>query len=84
MICVSVGPERPKNGIGCYYGVAALQGWPYPVSFSANKEGSMRAVEQDVIGLDASRYLGQRVAEMAKVVKAGFNQVQTVWPYSGV
>ena len=84
MICVSVGPERPKNGIGCYYGVAALQGWPYPVSFSADKHGSLKAVEQDVIGLDACKYLGQRVAEMAKVVKAGFNEVKTVWPYKGV
>lgn len=84
MICVSVGPERPEKGIGCYYGVAALQGWPYPVSFSKDKQLSMRAVEQDVIGLEACTYLGQRVAEMAKVVKAGFAQVKTAWPYEGL
>jgi multimeric flavodoxin WrbA len=84
MIVVSVGPERPKTGIGCYYGVAALQGWPYPLSFSTDAKGSLKAVSQDVIGIDACKYLGKRVAEMTKVVKAGFQQVKTVWPYKGL
>jgi len=85
MIVVSVGPERPKQGIGCYYGVAALQGYPYPVSFSADAKGSLKAVTQDTIGMDACVHLGKRVAEMAQVVKAGFQQVKkTAWPYQGL
>jgi multimeric flavodoxin WrbA len=84
MIVVSVGPERPKIGIGCYYGVAALQGWPYPLSFSTDAKGSLSAVKQDTIGIEACKYLGIRVAEMAKVVKAGFTQVKTHWPYKAL
>jgi multimeric flavodoxin WrbA len=84
MILVSVGPERPKTGIACYYGVTALQGWPNPVSFSREPKGSLTAVKQDSVGLEACKYLGLRVAEMAKVVKAGFKQVKTKWPYGRV
>lgn len=85
MIVVSVGPERPKQGIGCYYGVAALQGYPYPLSFSTDAKGSLNAVTQDRIGMDASIHLGKRVAEMALVVKAGFQHVKkTAWPYQGL
>jgi len=82
MIIVSVGPERPKESIGCYYGVAALQGWPTPVPYSENPKGSLTAVKQDIVGMRATRFLGKRVAEIAKVIKAGFAQVEgeTAWP----
>jgi len=82
MIIVSVGPERPKESIGCYYGVAALQGWPTPVSTRVDPKGSLSAVKQDIVGMTAARFLGKRVAEMAKVIKAGFAQVkgETAWP----
>jgi hypothetical protein len=35
--------------------------------------------------MDACIHLGKRVAEMAQVVKAGFQQVKkTAWPYQGL
>ncbi|MBW2678071.1 MAG: flavodoxin family protein [Deltaproteobacteria bacterium] len=83
MIPVSVGPERPDQGIGCYWGATCLQGWPYPVH-STEMEKSLEGVKQDVIGMQQSAYLGKRVAEMAKVVRAGFENVETVWPYKGI
>jgi multimeric flavodoxin WrbA len=83
MIAVSVGPERPDDGIACYWGATVLQGWPNPIH-SAEWERSLRGAEEDTIGMRQSRFLGQRVAEMTKVVKAGFEHVETVWPYKGV
>jgi hypothetical protein len=40
-------------------------------------------VRQDDIGLRAAQNLGKRVAEMAKIIKAGFAQkdMRTAWPY---
>ena len=83
MIPVSVGPERPTQGIACYWGAACLQGWPQQIS-SSNYEKSLEGVKEDVIGLEAARLLGKRVAELTKVIKAGFQEVKTVWPYKGV
>jgi multimeric flavodoxin WrbA len=83
MIVMGSGPERPPHGIGCYWGAAALRGFPYPVSSSDPK--AITAVSQDTIGLETCRYLGLRVAEMTQVVKAGFSSedVKTHWPYQG-
>lgn len=83
MIVVGAGPERPTQGIGCYWGVAGLRGYPYPVSSS--KPEAITAVTQDTIGLETCKYLGLRVAEMTKVVKAGFSskEFKTHWPYKG-
>jgi multimeric flavodoxin WrbA len=82
-IPVSVGPERPDEGIACYWGATVLQGYPDPVH-SAEWERSLKAAEEDVVGMQQSRFLGRRVAEMTKVVKAGFEHVgETVWPYQG-
>lgn len=85
MLIVSVGPERPAQGIGGYIGAMALQGFPYPVS-SSRPEG-VRAIRQDEIGLYASRCVGWRVAEVAKVIKAGFaslGQGETRWPKGAI
>ncbi len=80
MMVVGVGPERPAKGIGGYIGAMGTQGFPYPVS-SGQPEGPT-AVKQDVVGLYACRCVGWRVAEMAKVIKAGFEEVEgeTRWP----
>ena len=82
MIPVSVGPERPDDGIACYWGATVLQGYPEQIH-SKEWERSLRGAEEDVIGMRQSRFLGKRVAEMTKVVKAGFEQVETFWPYKG-
>jgi len=81
MIAVSVGPERPAKGIGGYLGAMALQGWPYPMSSS--KPGVLTAIKEDEIGMYASRCVGWRVAEIAKIMKAGFQAVgmeEMKWP----
>lgn len=85
MVVVSVGPERPKEGIGCFWGATGLQGWPQSVSFSADPKGSLSAVRQDFIGMKACGLLGKRVVELAKVIKAGFSQLQdeVIWPPYG-
>lgn len=85
MMVVSVGPERPATGIGGYIGAMALQGFPYPVSSGAS-EGP-RAIRNDPVGIFATRCVGHRVAEMAKVVKAGFsvmNEGETKWPKGAI
>jgi hypothetical protein len=48
-------------------------------------EGNKEGVKQDKVALACARVLGKRVAEMAKVVKAGFTVVnqennETEWP----
>lgn len=82
MIVVGVGPERPRPTIGCYWGAAGLQGWPDHVSGRAGKV-SLTAVKQDYIGIKAAQNLGKRVAEMARIIKIGFQQkgIKTAWPY---
>lgn len=83
VIAVGSGPERPEQGIGCYWGVAGLRGFPFPVS-SSDPE-AVTAVRQDTVGLETCKYLGLRVAEMTQVIKAGFSSkdVRTHWPYKG-
>jgi multimeric flavodoxin WrbA len=87
MVVVSVGPERPKEGIGCFWGAAGLQGWPQSVSFGSDPKGSLSAVKQDTVGMNACRLIAKRVVEMAKVIKAGFSNLQKeelVWqPFGG-
>jgi len=82
MVVVSVGPDRPlPGGIGSYYGAVVMQGYPHPVS-SPTKEGRT-ASKQDEIGLAAVRSLGRRVAEMAKIIKAGLGVLPDsalAWP----
>jgi len=81
MLVVSVGPERPAKGIGGYLGAMACQGFPYPVSSS--KPNGIQAIREDEVGMYATKCVGWRVAEIAKVVKAGFMQMKsgdTKWP----
>jgi len=78
MILVGLGPARPSRGIGGYTGVMAVQGFPHPV-LSALPE-ALSAVKKDKIGMNAARCLGKRVAEISKVVKAGFQlQKDEMW-----
>ncbi len=81
MIPVGVGPERPPKGIGGYIGAMALQGFPYPVSSGA--PNGPKAIRDDEVGMFATKNLGRRVAEMTKIVKAGFTVVgedERYWP----
>jgi len=81
MIPVGVGPERTPKGIGGYLGAMALQGFPYPISSGA--PDGPKAIRQDDVGMFATKNVGRRVAEMSKIVKAGFNnmeQGETYWP----
>lgn len=84
MVVVGCGPERFAPSCGCYWGVAALRGYPDPVSSS--DPGSLSAVKQDHIGITQCKYLGLRVAEMAHVMKTGFaaKGVKTNWPAKGI
>lgn len=85
MLVVSVGPERPSKGIGGYIGAMALQGFPYPVSSS--KPDGIQAIRQDEVGMYATRCVGWRVAEVAKVVKRGFEGLdisETKWPRGAI
>jgi len=84
MIIIGVGPAGAIGGLGCFWGAAALRGFPDPVPSSDPK--AIIAVSQDTMGLRACNYLGLRVAEMTQVVKAGFSSkdVKTRWPYKGV
>lgn len=84
LITVGVGPERPEQGIGGYLGAMGTQGFPYPVS-SGHPDGPT-AVRQDPIGMFASKCVGWRVAEMAKVIKAGFEEIEgeSHWPSGAI
>lgn len=86
LIFVSVGPDRPKIGIGGYYGAMAIQCWhpdePEPL-WKENSSEELNSVKKDKIGMNSARLVGKRVAEMAKVIKAGFEVVpknETHWP----
>jgi len=81
MVVCGVGPERPETSIGGHQGAMAVQGFPYPVH--SDEPGENEAVLQDDIGLNAARSLGKRVAELAKVMKAGLAQLpdnELGWP----
>jgi len=86
MIPVGI-PVWPAEGIGSPLGVAGRQGWPKHVP-TISKE-SLTAVRQDVIAMGVTKFLGKRVAEMAKVIKAGFTLCnpengETEWPYGPI
>jgi len=81
MIVCGVGPERPPTSIGGLTGAMAVQGFPYPVH--SLEPGERSAVKKDEIGMAASRFLGKRVAELTKIVKAGLQHVpneELGWP----
>ena len=81
MIIVGPGPEVPAKGIGGLFCGAAVQGFPYPTP--TLEKGASSAVMKDEIGLSSIIGVGKRVAEMAKIVKAGLSEVpeeQLAWP----
>jgi multimeric flavodoxin WrbA len=77
----------PAEGMSSIWGVAGRQGWPKAVGSTA--EGNRMAVKQDKAAMACARILGVRVAEMSKVIKAGFEMVnpengETVFPRGAV
>jgi multimeric flavodoxin WrbA len=83
MIVVSVGPDRPaKTGIGSFWGGICTQGFPYPIP-SPTKEARTGAL-QDEVGINSVIGIGKRVAEAAKLIKAGLGVVpekELAWPH---
>jgi hypothetical protein len=80
MLVVGAGPERPPKGLGGYLGAMAVQMHPWP-------EDSLEGIRDDEIGLYATNCVGWRVAEMAKVLKLGFDSVESdelKWPRSAL
>ncbi len=89
MLPVGIGPDRsavkekPKNyerGIGGYLGAMALDNLGPRVYAGAQP---LDGVKSDRLGLSAARLLGKRVAEVAKVVKYGFEHLpkeELAWP----
>jgi multimeric flavodoxin WrbA len=79
MIICGVGPEfEGRTPAG---GAMALQGFPKPVM--SLQPGERSAVLQDKSGLTSVRYLGRRVTELAKIVKAGIagiEEKELAWP----
>jgi len=85
MIVVGPGPEIPTKGIGGLFCGAAVQGFPYPTP--TMEKGARTAVTKDEIGLSSVVGVGKRVAEMAKIVKAGLRELpkeELAWPDKGV
>jgi multimeric flavodoxin WrbA len=81
MIVVTVGPDRPGKGIGSYWGGICTQGFPFPKP-SPTKEG-LQASKEDEVGINSVIGVGKRVAEVAKLIKAGLNTVpekELAWP----
>jgi len=83
MIPVGVQPIWPVEGMASPWGVCGQQGWP--ASIGSTVKGNLKGVKQDKIALACARVMGKRVAELAKVLKAGFTIVnqennETEWP----
>lgn len=87
MIPVTPMAHPESKGMVGFYGVAAQCGFPDrdPRVTLGTAPNSLEAVKQDKAALATARTLGLRVAEMAKVIKAGFDIVnpengETRWP----
>jgi multimeric flavodoxin WrbA len=83
MIPIGIGVIWPMEGMASPWGVTGRQGFPDNIPSVA--PGNRDAVKQDKAAMACARVLGIRVAEMAKVVKAGFTIVnpennETKWP----
>ena len=83
MVPVGVQPVWPSEGMASPWGVCGQQGWP--TSISSVVDGNKEGVKQDKIALACAKVLGKRVAETAKIIKAGLTIVnqtnnETEWP----
>ena len=83
MLVVGASVVWPAEGCASPWGAEGVQGWPQAIG--STKPESLTAVKQDLLALAACRNIGKRVAEMAKVIKAGFTLVnrengETEWP----
>jgi len=81
MIVVSVGADRPKESVGCYWGGSCTQGFPFPIRSSTPE--SKKGFQEDVIGINSIKSVAKRVAEMTKIMKAGIANVppgELAWP----
>lgn len=83
MIPISQTVGWPKEGMAGVWGVAGIQG--FPTQIAGHSEGAREAVKQHTAAMECCKILGGRVAEMAKVIKAGFTLVnpengETIWP----
>jgi len=83
MVVVGIGPERRTGkqsrpgvypGVSSYFGAVGMQGWPEVTSDRVPER--LTAVRQDVQGIITAKYLGKRVAEVAKVLKLGFREIR--------
>jgi hypothetical protein len=71
------------EGMASPWGVTGRQGFPDQIG--STSRGNREAVKQDKAAIECAKLLGVRVAEMAKVIKAGFTLVnpenaETRWP----
>lgn len=85
MIVIGTGPERTDSV--SYWGGCATESYhgdkPEPFWDAQGTPEELTAVKYDTLGLQSCRRIGKRVAEMAKVVKAGFQvlpRTETCWP----
>jgi len=83
MIPIGTKVSWPREGMSCPWGVAGQQGWPE--QWGSTNPGNLEAVNQDKAAFACAKVLGMRVAEMAKVIKAGFTLCnpengETKWP----
>lgn len=84
MIPIGTSVLWPMEGCSSPWGAEGTQG--FPESIGSIYRESRTAVKQDLAAMAAARNLGIRVAEMAKVIKAGFTVCnpengETMFPY---
>ena len=83
MLPIGIRVSWPMEGMASPWGVTGRQGFPGQIG--STTRGNREAVKQDKAAIECAKLLGVRVAEMAKVIKAGFTLVnpengETRWP----
>ncbi len=86
MPVIGIGPERMRSVN--YWGACATEAYhgdrPEPFWSSYGSPEELDAVKNDSLGMQACRRIGKRVAELAKVLKAGYEALpreETYWAY---
>ena len=88
IIPVGTGPDYAKK-IGCWGGALTHYTKPnydWHTEIEVGSPEELTAVKEDLYGMLSCRNAGRRVAEMAKVIKAGLKAVsgeEMYWPYVG-